>query len=265
MLSRNKFKKLSDKTKFNQIAKKLDELRYCLLNKSSDNNLLEQIKTLNSFLDDDLSWLKKELALICKPNITTRERLEKTHFLFHKLKSEIGYPVSESQFLQIKNDNTNNINVTKTELVIILENLRSAFNVGSFFRMADCFGVKKIIITGLTPGIENRSVLKTSKGCEKFITVEKVEDFVSVIEEFKECGYIINGCETATNSNNLYNFSFPNKSVLIFGNEEIGITQKVLDICDNIVEIPLMGKKNSLNVATAASAIISEYNRQLII
>lgn len=264
MIKKEKFLKLPLKTRYNQIAKALDKLRNQLLIKEEYFSEELEIKTFTVFLEEKKEWPYQDLLEIIKEK-SSRKKLEKTHFLYHTLKEKVGFPVSEGKFIQLRNDRNLDFVTQKSELVIILDNLRSAFNVGSFFRMADCFAVKEIFITGVTPEKDNLSVIKTAKGTEKLISSKKLRSFAeleSVIFSLKEIGYDIIASETAAGSENLYKFKFNSKTALIFGNEELGISEDLLNLCNQVVEIPLKGVKNSLNVATAGAAIISEYNRQ---
>ena len=196
-----------------------------------------------------------------------RVLLEKVHYLYHEIMEKIGYPVSEKQFIQKTGDRFDlkykEISSKKSDLVIILDNLRSAFNVGSIIRLADCLGVKEIFSLGLTPDIHNDKVVKTSKDSEKFVKFTKSNDFLLLLGSLKNDGYKIVTIETAEKSKNLNNFIFHTKTALVLGNEEIGVSQKILDICDEVVEIDMKGFKRSLNVSNAAGIVINEYNRQI--
>jgi len=105
--------------------------------------------------------------------------------------------------------------------------------------------------------------MKTAKGCQDYISFEKYENITDKLLELKEEGYQIVAVETTTNSKDISEFFFKEKTVLIFGNEEIGICQKNLDIAQEAVAIDMKGFKNSLNVANAASIAVYEYNRQI--
>jgi len=153
-------------------------------------------------------------------------------------------------------------------LVLIAHNLRSSHNVGSILRTAECLGASKVYITGYSPypAIDktdhrlphiaskvSRKINKTALGAEKLIDWEYNKDIDKVISSLQEDNYSIIALEQTSNSKNISEFNPPSKSALIVGREVEGIEQKVLDMCDEILEIPMRGKKESLNVAQAAA------------
>lgn len=144
-------------------------------------------------------------------------------------------------------------------MLIILDNIRSAHNVGSIFRTADAAGCAKVYLAGLTPGPldkygrENKKVTKVSLGAEKSVLWEQVASTADLLGKLKKDGYTILALEQAANSTPLADFSLQPKVkyVLVLGNEPKGIDKKVLEQCDIILEIPMQGQKESLNVSVA--------------
>lgn len=146
----------------------------------------------------------------------------------------------------------------KTEALdyhIAIDRFRSLFNVGSIFRICDAAGFKSIIL-GNTPGQEHNSVQKTSMGTSDWIKTEKTNDLASTLMGKKEKGYSIIGIETIMGSKEYTAFKWPEKAIIVMGNEEYGISRHVLRICDYFVHIPMFGRKNSINVANASSVIM---------
>jgi len=263
MVTEKKFAKLKPITQLKKIADELKGLRHEILSGidfpdfSSLISYLDYCKNLIIFKDICVA-----LTEIIQEK-RDRELLEKIHFLYHEIMEKIGYPISEKQFIQKRGDRIpDERKIYKSELIIVLDNLRSAFNVGSIIRLGECLGVKKIIAGGLTPGNSHPKVIKTAKGCQNYIDFEKHENISDKLLELKKEGYQIVAVETTTASKNINEFSFKEKTVFIFGNEEIGICQKNLDIAEEAVVINMKGFKNSLNVANAASIAVYEYNRQ---
>lgn len=151
------------------------------------------------------------------------------------------------------------------KLVVILNNIRSNENVGSIFRTADATSVSKIFLVGYTPapidrfGRENSGLIKASLGAEKSVTWEKVSSLEEVVEKLKNEGFKIVGIEQSSNSLDYKKIRSPldsNNLALIFGNEVEGLSKKDLDLCDLVVEIPMYGKKESLNVSVSVGVII---------
>lgn len=140
----------------------------------------------------------------------------------------------------------------KTMMILLAHNIRSLWNVGSFFRSADCFGVEKIYLSGYTGTPPRREISKTAIGAEKWIPWEYVEDPQCTINRLREDGYAIVGLEITENSINISNFKPQDKTCLLLGNEVLGLSKELLTFCDDVVHIPMQGKKESLNVSVAA-------------
>ena len=145
---------------------------------------------------------------------------------------------------------------------IVLDNLRSAFNVGSIFRSSDGAGsVEKIYLCGITSPIDNPKLEKTALGSLEFINSEHYEITLDAIKELKEQDIPIYSVELTDDSKDFQEMNYPDEFALVFGHEKKGIDQKVLDISDKIISLPMRGKKKSLNVANTASIILYEVTR----
>ncbi len=150
----------------------------------------------------------------------------------------------------------------KIHLALVLHNIRSAHNVGSVFRTADAVGVSKIYLAGYTPtpvdrfGRARKDIQKTALGSEKTMSWEHVPQVSILIKRLrKEDFYII--CVEQSKQSVDYKIVRPKqKTALIFGNEVRGLSSVVLKKCDIIAEIPMKGKKESLNVAVAAGIVL---------
>lgn len=136
-----------------------------------------------------------------------------------------------------------------------LDNLRSAFNVGSIFRVMDAVGFESVIIGGTTPGKAHHQVQKTSMGACGWVPQEIAEDLPAAIRNHRTEGLPVIGIETVEQSENYLRFSWPEKGIIVMGNEEYGLSRAVLQECTDFVHIPMFGRKNSINVANAFSVI----------
>lgn len=134
---------------------------------------------------------------------------------------------------------------------VALDGLRSAFNLGSICRLVDGLGFQGIITSGITPSLTHPKVKKTSLGAETWIPEERTEDLVSHLRQKQSQGYALIGLERAEGSIPLQDFTWPDKAVILLGNEEYGLSQDFLELADHLVNLPMQGRKNSLNVATA--------------
>jgi len=147
--------------------------------------------------------------------------------------------------------------VEEKHLVLVVENVRSIFNVGSLFRTANAAGVEKIILVGYTPGPLDRfgrprkDFAKVSLGAEKTLFWEHADDIVEVVRELKQKGFFCAALEQARGSAD-YRSCKEKNIALIVGNEIEGVSSTALTLADMILEIPLYGAKESLNVEVSA-------------
>jgi tRNA G18 (ribose-2'-O)-methylase SpoU len=135
-----------------------------------------------------------------------------------------------------------------------LDGIRSLYNVGSIFRICEAAGFSSIIL-GHTLGKDHPGVQKTAMGAEKWVGQEMVTDLAGCLLQKKEAGFRIIGIETMGNARAFHEFSWQENTILVFGNEEYGISSHVMAVCDDFVHIPVFGKKNSINIAAAAAVI----------
>jgi 23S rRNA (guanosine2251-2'-O)-methyltransferase len=153
-------------------------------------------------------------------------------------------------------------NIARCPVTVVLDNLRSAFNVGSIFRTADCSLVQKIITCGITAHPPNKKLDKTALGTLPVVPWEHRATAVEAIEMMKTAGVRIVAMETTDQSETLWDFRFPLPVCLVFGNEALGVSSPALAAAEDLVEIPMFGFKNSINVAAAFGIVMYEIQRQ---
>src|SRR3989344_9239875 len=145
----------------------------------------------------------------------------------------------------------------KPENIVILHNIRSVENVGAMFRTADAAGVRKIYLTGYTPapldrfGRKRKDLAKSALGAEEYVSWESRKSILPLLRKLKKEGYIIIGIEQDKKSVDYRKIKTKEKNTFIVGAEVEGLPKNVLDNCDIIAEIPMQGKKESLNVSVA--------------
>jgi tRNA G18 (ribose-2'-O)-methylase SpoU len=150
----------------------------------------------------------------------------------------------------------------KVPLVVVLENIRSAYNVGSIFRTADAFLLNSIYICGYTAFPPHKEIKKTALGADETVTWKHCKNIVDALEEIRSEGYSIYAVEQAVDSWKLGSFTVDDEKIaVIFGNEVTGVEQSTIALCDGVIEIPQLGMKHSLNVATAAGVVLWELVR----
>jgi tRNA G18 (ribose-2'-O)-methylase SpoU len=149
------------------------------------------------------------------------------------------------------------------EIHIVLDNIRSAFNVGSIFRSADGAGsVKKIYLCGITADTDNPKLEKTALGSLDLVDSEHYENTLDAIEELKSKNIPIYGVELTEDAKNFQKIKYPNRLAIVLGHEKKGIQKVILDLCDKKIMIPMRGYKESLNVANCTSIILYEITRE---
>jgi 23S rRNA (guanosine2251-2'-O)-methyltransferase len=150
----------------------------------------------------------------------------------------------------------------RKELCLALHNIRSVYNVGAIFRTADAVGVSKIYLCGYTPapidrfGRARKDVAKAALGAEKTVAWESVLEIEDLISKLKKEKFEVLALEQSENSINYKKAKIKTKNLLILGEEVIGIEKEILKKCDQILEIPMKGEKESLNVSVAAGVAL---------
>lgn len=152
----------------------------------------------------------------------------------------------------------------KFPCVIVLDNIRSLNNIGSFFRTADAFRAEKIILGGYTQQPPHRDITKSALGAELAVTWEKAPNVLDAIQGLKTEGYKVVAIEQVVNSTLLQNFEFDMGTpyAFVFGNEVEGVSDDVLALVDGCIEIPQFGTKHSFNVSVSAGIVLWEFVRQ---
>ncbi|MBY0539593.1 RNA methyltransferase [Patescibacteria group bacterium] len=152
--------------------------------------------------------------------------------------------------------------MAQKQISLILHDIRSSENVGSMFRTADAAGVKKIYLTGYTPAPLDRFKRKNSKlakaalGAEESVPWERAGDAGILIEKLKGEGVSVFAVEQDPRAVSYEEVHIPTQVALVMGNEVEGVSKNILDACNAILEIPMYGKKESLNVSVAAGIVL---------
>lgn len=155
----------------------------------------------------------------------------------------------------------------KMPLVVVLDNVRSLYNVGSVFRTCDAFRIEKLCLCGITACPPNIEIHKTALGAEDSVEWIHYEQTLDCVECLKKEGYTIMSIEQCEGSTMLHEFEVDasKKYAVVMGNEVKGVQQEVIDNSDGCLEIPQFGTKHSMNVSVTTGMIIWEVARQFII
>ena len=153
-------------------------------------------------------------------------------------------------------------NAEKLPLIVVLDDVRSLYNVGSVFRTSDAFRIEAIYLCGITATPDSslkasQEIHKTALGAEDTVTWKYFKDATEAVESLKKEGYKVLAIEQCHDSTMLHDYCFKKeKTAIVLGNEVKGVSQPVIDICDGHIEIPQYGTKHSLNVSVTAGIII---------
>jgi 23S rRNA (guanosine2251-2'-O)-methyltransferase len=147
-------------------------------------------------------------------------------------------------------------------VAVLLDNVRSLYNVGAFFRTADAAGVEKLHLCGITGRPPQRAIAKTALGAENSVPWEHTWEALPLIGDIRCRGYEIAAVETTVHAVDLFDWTPRFPVCVIFGHEVEGIRPEISELCDTHVRIPMLGAKHSLNVATAGGVVIYELLRK---
>lgn len=139
-----------------------------------------------------------------------------------------------------------------------LHNIRSAQNAGSILRTADCLGWEGLYLSGYTPGAEHKGFKSAAMGAESWVDAARLEDPMSLFESGADPVYAL---ELVPESVSIEQFQWPRRGVLLLGNEELGVSPAMVEKCAGVIQIPLFGRKGSLNVAQAFAIAAWELQR----
>ena len=165
--------------------------------------------------------------------------------------------------MQLTHYNTN-FKPNAFPITLICDNVTNAPNIGSLFRIADAFGVEKLVLCGETIPI-GRKMTKTSRATEKVVPFEWEKNILKAVETYKGDNYQIVSLEITSNSKSINSFKFPTDQsiALVIGDENFGVSEDILNISDAIVHIDMFGQNSSMNVVQATNIALYEITKQL--
>lgn len=147
-------------------------------------------------------------------------------------------------------------------VAIVLDHLRSAFNVGNIFRLADAVRVAKIITCGYTPTPPHPKLTKTARGCDALLPTRHMADAAAAVRELRADGYRVYGVDTVRDAPSVWDMDLTFPAAFVFGNEALGVGREALNACDGFVALPCFGTKNSINVGNCAAVVLYEVLRR---
>ena len=155
----------------------------------------------------------------------------------------------------------------KLPLVVVLDNVRSMYNVGSVFRTSDAFRIEQLYLCGITCQPPATEIHKTALGAEEVVEWHYFESTVEAVEQLHRQGYEVLAVEQVEHSTKLQHFKAEKgkRYAVVLGNEVKGVSQEAVDHCDGCLEIPQLGTKHSMNVSVTAGIIIYSFARDLVL
>ena len=149
------------------------------------------------------------------------------------------------------------MNNKEFEITIVLDRLRSAHNTGNIFRIADAVGAKEIIACGYTPAPPHPKLTKTAMGTDQYVKCRQFETSLDAVKALREEGVkMILAVETVDNAVSAWKKEYEYPLALILGNEALGINEDTIRACDGAVDLPMFGKKKSINVGNCAAVVL---------
>ncbi len=260
---KNKFLQLTTERRVQILLDLIYKAEACWEDFSERSNLLglfsQYFKWMNFFECD--SALLRRVATY-QSQIASDIELRKLLDIAVPFERYLELSVKDDQLVPVREGDRHNKPRTEMPLYFVLDHLRSAFNVGSLFRTAECLGVSHIFLVGYTPTPDDSGVQKTAMGTDKIVAWSSHNHIEEVFKKLKEENISIVALETSMQAKRLDDWRAPERLAFVVGNERFGLNQKSLQPVDEIVEIPVFGRKNSLNVANALAIASFEVVRQ---
>ena len=204
------------------------------------------------------AYIKKQAEYL--KNIEIKDLVSLQNWIMH-LERELKVDLKDSDFIVSTEDRKES--EEKLPIHLVLDNLRSAFNVGSLFRTAEALGIEEIHLCGYTPSPENSKVAKSALGTEDWTKWTYWENSLECLEALKERGIKTYALETESGATPLEEVQVQAPCALVLGNERYGLGEPVLRKTDELVVIPLRGRKNSLNVGNCGAIVLNYFTTRL--
>lgn len=220
--------------------------------------LIEVLRWCQGHPQDDV----RQLA--ARAHVWKRPDMSYEHFLAVLVPLERDYAkaVVDDDFLAHEGDqDPSQVKIQRWPLHVICDNIRSSFNVGSIFRSADCLGVEQVHLSGYTAKPDHPKTLKAAMGTERWVQWQWYAHGKDAITAVQKSGLPVIAIETLAHAPSIYQFSWPRRCALMFGNERHGLAADLIRAADHVCQIPVYGYKNSLNIATAFALTAGEVVR----
>lgn len=251
--SRRKFQSLDPAGQIRALVKLLQALEQSIARQDNMIALRDHCLECISWMEPPLPEIAEKLA----GNLAGKTDQHQILQAIDQFHSAAGLAGKDSQFSVLKGDGLRPADPQALsrarKVVLILDNLRSAFNVGSIFRSAECLGLAGIWLCGVTATPDNPTLDKTARETAGRVAWQYFPSTLEALDEARSTGYRLYALETTTSSQSAFETDFELPLALVVGNESLGISPDILNNCPHHVSLPVLGWKNSLNVAVACA------------
>ncbi|MGI6197769.1 MAG: RNA methyltransferase [Candidatus Cloacimonadaceae bacterium] len=241
-----KFKELKPARQLEHVRRAMQELEYRAINGLEYEDLVALLKDMRSWMQKDVGLPVIELEkdeprkVALKAAAWLQEHIEAYRDADIMVYAQDGLGWRDDELYH----NAQN-------MVVILEDLRSSFNVGSIFRTSECLGIKELWLCGITSKPGDKALAKTAMGTEARLAWRAFDTAVEAVKKAKQQGRRVYVLETVETAQDVFEASYELPLALVLGNEALGVSQEVLALCDAYISLPMQGWKNSLNVGVA--------------
>jgi tRNA G18 (ribose-2'-O)-methylase SpoU len=249
-----KFSKFTPSEQIKAIDKLIGELELGLSDKGKYEAMVGNILELIPFLKGEMPPKMHEFVRALNPNINA-------HDLLQPICAYNADCTRKDNQLAIKTgdgqpDDLPEHSARAAGITLVCDNLRSVFNVGSLFRSAECLGIAEVLLCGISPLPSHPNMSKTAMGTESKVKWQHFDNTEDALNYCRSLGHSIYALETVSEAKSVFGAIYMLPMALVVGNESLGISPDVLAKCDYYIKLPMLGWKNSLNVAVATTAAL---------
>ncbi len=249
--SLQKFMGFCPEEKLLALDKLISALEMSLSSETERIRIINHILELQPLLPDDIPEKLRVFLKELNPRLSPHQLLNKLYYYSDgALRKDSQLPLKNTQ---ARGEISLETRTKASQITLIADNLRSVFNVGSLFRIAECLGIGQIMLCGISPTPDHPHISKTAMSTEQLVAWQSFGTTQEAINNCRNNGYYIYALETTANAETVFHSKFHFPLALVIGNEALGIDSEVLETCDAAIYLPQLGWKSSLNVGVASS------------
>lgn len=246
-----KFERFTPAQKLQALNKLIAALEQTLGEEQERNRLIKHILELQPLLPENIPDKLSLFLAELNPRLSPHQLLNKLYF-YHEgaLRKDdqlsLKFPLPQGVI-------SPELRQKAAQITLIADNLRSVFNIGSLFRIAECLGIGKLMLCGISPTPDHPHIPKTAMGTQQLVSWKSYPTTLEAITQARSEGYRICALETCAGAIPVFQYQWRDPLALVVGNETLGIDPEVLSNCDESIYLPQLGWKSSLNVGVATS------------